>query len=182
MGISYGGLVAAEFARRYPEYVHKLILVDAAVKFLGESDIKRVLSEFKSDDLSELFVPEHAAGLNVLFKAATGSSLLVGSKFLKEFHQKRIKQNASERKLVIRNLLDEMNRYQEERYRFSFPVCLIWGENDPLVPVHSAERLAEYLGNKAQLHVIRNAGHMPNIIRTVVFNRIVRGFLDGSHL
>jgi len=43
----------------------------------------------------------------------------------------------------------------------SIAVQIIWGDKDELIPVLSSARLNDWLGGKATIEILKNAGHMP---------------------
>jgi pimeloyl-ACP methyl ester carboxylesterase len=177
VGVSYGGLVASEFARLHPDFVEKLVFFDAPVKFVDDTDVTRVLAEFEVENLEKLFIPNHPLGLKVLYTAATGGNLPISASFLAEFHKKRILNSSKAKEMIIASMLAHMDKYRNIDYQFHFPVCMIWGDNDPIVPISVAQELLSYLGEGTQLHIIRKGGHMPNVVRPRLFNRVLSEFI-----
>lgn len=58
------------------------------------------------------------------------------------------------------------------------PSLLIWGEQDPWVPLEHGRRLAAAMPN-AELVVLPNCGHLPHEEYPEAFNRAVSHFLQG---
>jgi pimeloyl-ACP methyl ester carboxylesterase len=54
---------------------------------------------------------------------------------------------------------------------------LVWGEHDPVFPQEIGERLADYLGQSAKLHVIKAVAHCPNLEKPKAWNKLVLEFL-----
>ena len=59
------------------------------------------------------------------------------------------------------------------------PVCLVWGEEDGVVPVGDGETLLTLLPD-AQLQRLRRCGHAPMIEHPEKFQAIARDFLPGE--
>jgi pimeloyl-ACP methyl ester carboxylesterase len=65
-----------------------------------------------------------------------------------------------------------------ELERIVSPVLLVWGQNDPLVPVTLSRSLQTRLHN-SRLCVLPGAGHILMYDRADEFNRVVLNFLSG---
>ncbi|MGN6185028.1 MAG: alpha/beta fold hydrolase [Thermoanaerobaculia bacterium] len=66
---------------------------------------------------------------------------------------------------------------REEMHRLDVPALLIWGENDPLVPLHYGEAMKDEIAN-ARLEVIPRAAHVAMWDAPDAFNEIALKFLD----
>jgi pyruvate dehydrogenase E2 component (dihydrolipoamide acetyltransferase) len=69
--------------------------------------------------------------------------------------------------------------YSRQIVTHPFPVYLVWGREDRIVPVAHAERLA----NKLPVYILAGIGHMPNAEAAERFNRLVADLLamaDGG--
>jgi pimeloyl-ACP methyl ester carboxylesterase len=60
----------------------------------------------------------------------------------------------------------------------SHPTCLIWGENDPVVPPSDAEVLAGMMPHTS-VHKLPECGHLPMVEQRELFLTITRSFLPG---
>jgi pimeloyl-ACP methyl ester carboxylesterase len=56
------------------------------------------------------------------------------------------------------------------------PTLLLWGENDPLIPLTYAQRMAELIP-RARLSIVPRAGHIPFWENAAAFNRDLLNFL-----
>ena len=76
------------------------------------------------------------------------------------------------------NFLDGRQRfdYAPQIVAHPFPVHLVWGREDRIVPVAHAERLAD----KLPVHVLDSVGHMPNVEAAETFNTIVTELLAAA--
>jgi pimeloyl-ACP methyl ester carboxylesterase len=59
---------------------------------------------------------------------------------------------------------------------FGEPVLVIWGSDDPLVPVSTADRVLELLP-QARLVAVRRSWHRPHVERPQVVTRMIVDFL-----
>ena len=55
-------------------------------------------------------------------------------------------------------------------------ILVVWGRHDPIFPLETGERLAETLG--AELYIIEDADHGPNVEHPNDFNQAVLEFLQ----
>jgi pimeloyl-ACP methyl ester carboxylesterase len=66
---------------------------------------------------------------------------------------------------------------RDAMHRLRVPTLLVWGENDPLVPLHYGEAMRQEIPN-ARLEVIPRAAHVAMWDAPEAFNRVVLAFLD----
>jgi pimeloyl-ACP methyl ester carboxylesterase len=168
VGVSLGGWIAAELAVRYPERIERLVLADAFGLALDEypmPDLAAALSDARA--LRELvfadpknFVadvvlpakesdPERAAEAR---GAAAAASRLGGSPFMRD------------------------PKLERRLRRVTCPTLVLWGDRDPLLPLGHAERFRDAIP-RAELQVLRDCGHLPQLEQSVRFVAAVREFL-----
>jgi pimeloyl-ACP methyl ester carboxylesterase len=58
-----------------------------------------------------------------------------------------------------------------------FPTLIIVGDQDVFTPVATAEYMRSRI-NDAELAIVENAGHMPNMEQPEQFNQLLRDYLD----
>ena len=175
LGLSWGGLLAQEFYRKYPARVSSLILADTYAGWKGSlsdaiaqerlaacvrdsalppSDfIPRYLPGMFSDapppgvkeELAEIMAGTHPLGFRVMAKALAEND--------------------------TRDLLTTI----------LVPTLLVWGEADKRSPMNIAHQLEQAISG-AKLAVIPGAGHVSNMEAPAAFNSIVREFcLANEH-
>ena len=176
VGSSYGGAVAATCALDYPAHVEKLVLV-------GTVNNNRPL-EFT---LMRLF------GAPVFGDVV--SPLLIGSRRLLRMRMKRVYDRHSwvldERRVdarhqplrasrtqraIIRTVREwDAERISRDAHLIQQPTLLLWGENDPEIPLADGERLhAEISGSR--LIVFLDCGHLPHEEYPEAFTKVVADF------
>jgi pimeloyl-ACP methyl ester carboxylesterase len=58
----------------------------------------------------------------------------------------------------------------------SLPLLIVWGENDPIIPVDHARAAHEHLP-ESRLEIFEDTGHVPMLERPARFNQLVEEFL-----
>lgn len=178
-GVSYGGIVAIEYALRFEGELEKLILVDAPVKYMTSGDVDRILKEQGVSRMEDLFVPETELGLKKLMRVAIGTKIPIPSLFLHDLHQETYTRFREEKIQLMRSLLGQMTEFANRDYPLKIPVLVVWGEDDTLIPLRCGEQLSSHIGANAKLMVIPNGAHMPNITRPKKFNKKLKDFLQS---
>lgn len=178
VGSSYGGAVAATVALDYPGRVEKLVLVGAVTN--NEPTRYMLMRLFGSPLIGDLVSP-----------------LLVGSRRLLRRRMRRVydrhswvldEQRVEARHLPLRAaathraIIRTVRRWNADRVQcdahlITQPTLLLWGDNDPEVPLRNGERLLELI-NGARLIVFRNCGHLPHEEVPEAFTEVVVDFFS----
>lgn len=177
-GVSYGGLVSMEFTQNYNHKVQKLVVFDAPVKYMFEQDIDTICERFSVESVEDLFVPTDSKELKKLMYLALGKKSPVPNFMLKAFYDNVYSDNHKNKRELMTALLAGLEEYATHEYSFETPTLLIWGSTDMVVPVERALLIKRHIGANAELHIIKNGAHMPNLTKTKEFNRIVTEFLS----
>ncbi|MBE0671657.1 MAG: alpha/beta hydrolase [Anaerolineales bacterium] len=148
-GHSMGGYVALAFAREYPDRVNGLALVssqaadDAPERKAGRYKTAKDVLEKGVDVVAESMTPKLSANekvqefANLLMKAQSKAGVIGALKAMAERED-------------FTSILPE----------FNFPVLLIHGDADALIPIDRAKEIKSVLP-AAQLIKLKKAGHMP---------------------
>jgi len=142
VGHSFGGRVAVHLAATRPEAVSALVL--AGVPLLRSVD-------------------------------SSNARPRVGYRLLRALHRRGLVSDARMERLrrrdgsadyrnasgVMRDVLVKVvnETYEQPLRAIACPVELVWGDDDPQVPLAVAERAAALLGDRARLTVVAGAGH-----------------------
>lgn len=175
-GASYGGLISIELATQ-TDLVSELFLMGAPVKYMYEDDHERVSNLFDLDNVNDLFVPSNPVQLKKLIHATSGKPVWIPSFFLTPFQEQFYEGTIEEKTQLFEQLVGIRETYAEKDYRVDIPVHLIWGTNDPLVPLDRAEKLHEHLGKNCTFDTIKDGGHMANLVKPKRFNRILKKYI-----
>ena len=181
-GVSYGGLVAAELALVKNQNVKKLIIIDSPIKYFTDADAKAVNEKYKVNGFADLLVPPDFSGLKTLLSICYFNSPKVPRFILKDFYKNLYIEQSAEKKELLHSIDNEKEFFATRNYYFKFPVLLIWGAEDKLIPIHVGKELKEHIGGNATLILIPETAHMPNMEAPKSFNKIVLTFLkeDGQ--
>ncbi len=173
IGHSFGGVLAAAYTLAYPEDVSRLLLAapsllshNAYPDFLKRAGIALGLVDLGSAvSQSPLWVRRQ---IKAPFYAPEQQDESVWQRRLQDYTLAR----ASTSVLKASAFLDlEPSLSQIEQ-----PVCLVWGENDPVVPPEDAWKLQAVLPN-AEVHLLPECGHISILEQPEMFQAAAREFL-----
>lgn len=174
VGLSMGGIIAADFTARFPARVRSLALLDPAGFPLGFSP---ALTLITIPLLGELLF--NLIGNGTLLKNLA-ADFFVPQHVAHFFDQYRLQMRFKGFKRAILSTLrsgmlnDALPLYQAVGER-GHPVLLIWGRHDQTVPFkHSAEVLNAV--PQTQFHPIDQAGHIPHFECPQVVNPLLIEF------
>ncbi len=171
VGLSQGGAIALQFAIDNPNMVNKLILVDSAglgakVSFLPligtvwmNSFPSSMANRFNSRYILHNPIkrdPNHSNYSIAVLKYKGGKNA---------FKQGR--------GTAVSKIPEELLKQIENE------TLIIWGKNDKLFPVEYGEAAAKIIPN-AKFHIIQDAGHLPLMDQTEIFNKILDDFLKSE--
>jgi pimeloyl-ACP methyl ester carboxylesterase len=177
VGSSYGGAVAATCALDYASRVERLVLVDAVIN--DHAKRRPILRLAALPLMGDLISP-----------LMLGSRRLVHSQMRKGYAPKNMhlfdeeRMTAHHRPLLAartqRATLNTLRRWSAERiereaHLIEQPALLIWGEDDPEIPVAHGCKLFEEMPN-SRLIVFEHCGHMPMEEYPQDFARLVTSF------
>lgn len=178
VGLSAGGPVSAAFAARFPERVHKLVLIDpvGARTFL----LGRILKAAAMPLLGELLV---GVLMSIRIAKLIASSPFdrerigdFGPGYIAQMQFKGFKHAILSS--VRNNLLGDWRGVYEEVGKMGTPVLLLWGRKDTAVPFKHSGVLQAAIPN-LEFHAIENAGHNPHYEKPEEVNPILLKFLKS---
>jgi pimeloyl-ACP methyl ester carboxylesterase len=161
VGSSYGGAVAATVALNQPELVGKLVLVGV----VSNNEPKRYLMMrlVRTPVVGDIVSPLLASSRRLLRARmkrvydrhqATLDEFRVDARFVPL-------QAAGTHRAIIRTARNwDADRIQREAHLIKQPTLLVWGDNDPDVPLSDGEELHQQIEN-SRLVVFRDCGHHP---------------------
>lgn len=169
LGLSWGGLLAQEFYRRYPERVLSLILADTYAGWTGSlsDSIAKARLEACIQDSSlppDDFVSKYLSGMLSDVPPQEVKEELAN--IMSGFHPIGFRLMATA--LAIADTRDMLPKIKA-------PTLLIWGDADKRSPINVAHQLHEAIPG-AKLEVISGAGHISNMEKPIQFNKVVEDF------
>jgi len=160
VGACVGGWIAAELAVRHPERIRRIALIGASGLFVPDAPIGDLFWETQAQNGTVyaglrrlLFADENVSEGLAMFPDSRTDIARELSRYKTMRFASRI--GFSPPYFYNRKLRDRL-------YRFTGPALLLWGERDRMVPPAHA-RAYEAGFPKARLHLIRQAGHSPQV-------------------
>lgn len=166
-GISMGGRVCLDFAARYPDQVSKVVVADTFVG-LDEEEKRRRKAIF--DLIFEPNGPELWVN-----KVIDEMGLDPQGAIAKGFH-KGILDNQLD---FMYKLFTSLLEYDQRNLlsSISAPALILHGERDRFIPLACSQDIHRRLMD-AELIVIPDCGHLPNVEQPKLFNEVVERFLS----
>jgi 4,5:9,10-diseco-3-hydroxy-5,9,17-trioxoandrosta-1(10),2-diene-4-oate hydrolase len=181
VGHSLGGAVSAQFAIRQPEMVETLTLVSSAG--LGkEADIGTRLLTIPL--LGELMMRPNRSGIETFMKNLVYDPSLIDDDLI-ELNFSMSSQPSAQTTLfkTLRAMSNLMGQKKSVYHiivngltTFAKPLFILWGRNDPVVPVSHGEALAQRKPD-ARMKIFENCKHLPMLEHTQEFNEALAGWL-----
>jgi len=184
VGHSFGGGVAMQFAYQFPERTERLVLVgsgglgpevSAAIRAITTTGFYQVMGLLTLPGVRHV----GTAGLRALSRT--------GIKEFRDFDEvaaiyASFQDPASRAAIrhVVRAVVDWQGQIVTMADRAylteEMPLCVIWGEDDRVIPASHARHAAE-MAPAARIEIIPNAGHFPHKDHPHRFAKIVHEFI-----
>ncbi|GAV83762.1 Abhydrolase_6 domain-containing protein, partial [Cephalotus follicularis] len=173
VGLSYGGMVGFKMAEKYPNLVESLV-VTCSVMALTQSISNTALEGLGFKCWADFLLPNSVDGIKVFFDIASYKFPWLPKFVYKHFFETMF-DNRNERS----ELLDALVISDEDFYipRYTQRIRLLWGENDSIFDMETAQNLKDQAGEKARLQSIEKAGHLVNMERPFIYNRQLKEIL-----
>jgi pimeloyl-ACP methyl ester carboxylesterase len=171
VGLSWGGILAQEFYRLYPERLRCLVLADTYAGWKGslpEAIWRERLAACLLDATSpaDALVAKLLPGMFMFTASVSRDVREELSVIISEFHPIGFRlMSMSSADTDTRDLLPSIG----------VPTLVLWGDEDRRSPIHIAEQLHVAIPG-AELAIIPNAGHVSNMEQPDAFNAHVRRF------
>lgn len=181
VGSSYGGAIAATCALDYPERLEKLVLVGSvtnneATKFL----LMRLFGfPLVGDIVSPLLLSSRSLLRRRMRKVYERHSWVLDERRVEARH--RPLRAANTHRAIIRTVRRwNADRIERDADLINHETLLIWGDNDPEIPLRHGEHLNRAIED-SRLIVFRNCGHLPQEEYPIGFTDVVSEFLARKH-
>ncbi|KAG2243971.1 hypothetical protein Bca52824_094170 [Brassica carinata] len=168
IGFSYGGVVAFKIAELHGDMV-KALVVSGSPPVMTDSNVNR----FGYSSISDVLLPKTVKGVEFLFSTAMHKRIWLPSWPLKDY-LKTMFTNRKERVELLEALV-----ISNDTTFPSFPqkIHLLWGENDQFFSPEFAKDLRLKLGEMTSMESINNGGHLVQLERPFVYNKLLNKFL-----
>ena len=172
IGSSYGGLVGARFAEKYPEKVSAYVSLDGLTGCFNRVYTDSIANSVGAKDAVALLNPTTANEVRKL--TSLDKPNRVPNFILNQVAEQHFKVQR-EHKIA---LLEYLNKHESELNNHTFqwrcPVYLVWGENDKIIPLSAAYCLKQkYQIPEDHVFVYPKTGHIPNMQNPKAFNKWV---------
>jgi len=172
IGSSYGGLVGARFAEKYSEKVKAYVSYDGLTGCFNKAFTDSIAMSVGTKDAIALLNPTTGKELKKL--ASLEKPVRIPSFILNQVAEQHFKV----RRLSKIALLEYLNNHEAElnnhTFQWNCPVYLVWGENDKIIPISTANCLKQkYQIPDDRVFVYPKAGHIINMQNPKAFNKWV---------
>lgn len=170
-GLSMGGYIALDFYRRYPDMVAGLIL--AATRAAADSE------EGKAGRDKAIAAVE-AEGTDFIISGMLPKLMAPDSyedDELVDFVQEIMEGTSVEGVIGALQAMRDRPDSTPTLGKIKVPTLIIHGEQDQIVPIAEAEAMYRAI-EEAEMVIVENAGHLPNLEQPEVFNDAVADFLE----
>lgn len=180
-GNSYGGLIAAHFADSFPDFTQQLIIYDAPVKFYSLQYADSIAKEMGVENINNLLMPPGPEEMKASLKVIYHKVPYIPDFVFNEMFDPSFPSTRDEQKKLLNDLIAKEKLYQNKEYQFNFPVGILWGELDKLIPLSTAQSLISYFDVPAQrVHIFPEAAHAINMERPKDFVRELKKVLAAT--
>jgi len=168
IGSSLGGQIAAEFIIEQNANVKKLVLV-------SPSGVMKHSTPALNTYISAALYPNTDSALNA-FQVMSGSKK-VNEKIVSGFIERMQLPNAKVAFLSTLLGLSNSKVITEKLQLITIPTLIIWGENDPVIPIEYAQSFISGI-NDCRFYKMIGCGHTPYVEEPDKFYQIVSDFLN----
>jgi pimeloyl-ACP methyl ester carboxylesterase len=181
VGSSYGGAVAATCALDYGERVERLVLVDAVINDYARSRplLRLAALPLMGDLITPLMLGSRKLIHSQMRKGYAPENMhLFDEERMTAHHRPLLAANTQ--RAALRTLRRwNAGRIEQEAHRIEQPTLLIWGEDDPEIPVAHGHTLSEQIPD-SRLLIFRHCGHMPMEEYPRAFTEAVTDFCSDA--
>ena len=168
VGSSLGGQIAADFAFTHSDSVRKLILVSPA------GMMKHSTPALDAYILAALFPNEQSA--KTAFEMMEDSGKDVDEAIVKGFVKRMRMPNAKLAFMSTLLGLKNSEMLDKKLERILVPTLLIWGSNDPVIPIKYADSFVSSIPD-CSLYKMKGCGHTPYVQKPEEFSAAALEFL-----
>ena len=176
-GNSLGGKIAWRTTILYPDYVQKLILIDAAGYPATPKHVPLGFKLAKYPALTPILsriLPREVVKKSILSVYADDTK--VDESLVDRYYDLTLRQG--NRKALNRRLRDTDNESDPKQIKqLDLPTLIIWGAQDDLIPVENAALFHRDIAN-SQLKIFDDLGHVPHEEDPVATVKVAKNFLQ----
>jgi poly(3-hydroxyalkanoate) depolymerase len=172
LGVSWGGVLAQEFARRHPKRVRKLVLAATTHGALGVPGHWRALWALMTP--RRYYSPSYFEEVAPILY---GGAARTNPRLLREHGHLRFIRPPNARGYFYQLFAISGWTSLPWLHRVEQPALVLAADDDPIVPLVNAQMLARRLPN-GRLHVVTDGGHLFLLTHPTEVAPVVESFLD----
>ncbi len=175
VGHSFGGLLTTSFAINQPKTINRLLLVAPSIlsSTVYPTLLKKIAVSLGLVDLGSA-ISQSSFWVNRQIKAP----FYAPEKQDKTVWQRRLQDYAQARQSADVMKAAAFYDLRPFLHQIKQPVCLVWGQNDPVVDPADANKLAAQL-SEVQIHIVPESGHVVILEQPEAFQVIAKEFLNN---
>ena len=175
IGNGLGGLIAAEFALKFPDKVDKLVLVDPLGQSYQLSRGRRLLNARLLGGPAFRLLFRKSNVTSILKDSIYSDAEKVTDEVAEGYYRPFLSPGATD---AYRRIGREIPQWKVgDRFKeINVPTLIVWGENDSITPVEDAVELNKLIPNST-LVTIPGAGHCPHEESPAQFNEALIRYL-----
>ena len=172
IGSSLGGQITVEYVANNPTSIEKLILVSPS------GIMKHSTPALDAYVMAALYPDEE--GAKNAFKMMAGPAKEINPKIAEDFVMRMKLPNAKMAFMSTLLGLKNADVITEKLALIRSPTLVIWGEDDPVIPIKYADRFASSIQD-CRFFRMDGCGHTPYVDDPQKFADLVTDFLENSH-
>lgn len=177
VGVSFGGFVAIELARRHPRRIGRLVLVDPAGLQPTAAEQRQISANFGNPaEIADVLIPKDVDGLKRFLDTIFHEPRWIPRFALKEILEKEFWKNKRAKRRILERLASGGQLRSVELGAIRVETLVVWGRHDPLLLPSIGRRMVRALP-RARLVMFDESGHSPMLEEPDRFNRVVLEFL-----
>lgn len=176
VGISYGGFLALELARRLPQQVSRAVIINSPGPVYHDQDLHSLLRRAGVQSATQLFVPQSASDMRRLIGMTRSQPVEVSDWLLNDMLARYYAGRQAGLTALMDELLQHTESYRARMQGIHPPSVVVWGEADAVFPLPLGQALAAALG--APLIQVAHGGHSLTADRPALAVQAVRQALN----
>jgi len=169
VGHSLGGGIGMQFAHQHPDYCERLVLIGSGGLGPEVGWTLRLLSAPGAEFVLPVIAPPPAVALGnrlQMWLAAVGIHSAVAGETWSAYASLSDRQTRDAFLRTLRSVVDHrgqaVSAFNRLHFASGLPILLIWGDEDPIIPVSHARAAHEALPD-SRLVILPGVGHYPHL-------------------
>jgi 3-oxoadipate enol-lactonase len=172
-GLSMGGYIALKAVHKFPKRFISLILCDT--QCIADTVVQKE-NRFKT--IEEISIKGKTSFNEEFLASIFYEGSYIHQKEMVEMIRRIIFANTQHIIKMGLRALAERTESCASLSAITIPVLIICGKDDSLTPVEQSEYMQKNI-KSSTLHIINGAGHVSNLDQPIIFNQIIKEFLDN---